>query len=136
MQHIYINIYMEPKSSSAEFRELLRDIRQVFSEDNINLTPEDVDVLIADTDNDMWGVIESEGNDEHRVRKRALEHVKRQRLFLERKENLKTLADHHIGELEQFVNAGAEETLERVADLKKLHEDVTEVINEDLSSSS
>ena len=136
MQHIYINICMEPKSSSAEFRELLSDIRQVFSEDNINSTPEDVDIIIANTDHDMWSVIESEGNDEHRLRKRALEHVKRQRLFLERTENLKTLADHHIGELEQFVNADTEATLDKVADLKQLHEEITEVINEDLSSSS
>jgi len=127
---------MEPKSSSAEFRELLSDIRQVFSEDNINSTPEDVDIIIANTDHDMWSVIESEGNDEHRLRKRALEHVKRQRLFLERTENLKTLADHHIGELEQFVNADTEATLDKVADLKQLHEEITEVINEDLSSSS
>lgn len=127
---------MEPKSSSAEFRELLRDIRQVFSEDNINSTPEDVDIIIANTDHDMWSVIESEGNDEHRLRKRALEHVKRQRLFLERTENLKTLADHHIGELEQFVNADTEVTLANVADLKKLHEEIIEVINEDFSSSS
>ena len=86
---------------SKQFLELLQDVRDVFSQDNLDIHPEHVDLIASTIHNDMWDVLLSEENEKLRKRNRALERIKRQRLYEERVDQLTLLAEKHTEKLRE-----------------------------------
>jgi hypothetical protein len=129
MQQFSINIYVSDRVN--EFQNLISDIRSIFSEDNINIQPEDVDSIINETYNTMWDEIRCEQNSENRERKRRFEHVKRKRIRNDHLESLKHKADEHIQLFKEYAD---DKLVDSVDEFKSLKSDIEAVIDESFST--
>ena len=115
---------------SKQFLELLEDVREVFSQDNLDIHPEHVDLIASTIHNDMWDVLLSEEHDKLRKRNRSIERVKRQRLYQERVEKLNLLAEKHVKKLKEHLDNDITVSLD---EFKNLKQEIIDVIDQDLN---
>ena len=115
---------------SKQFLELLEDAREVFSQDNLDIHPEHVDLIVSTIQNDMWDDVLAEENAKLRKRNRALERIKRQRLYQERVEKLEDLAQIHIEKLNECKDKDITVSLE---EFKNLQQEIIDVLDGDLN---
>ena len=120
------------KSHKDQFLELLNDVRNTFSEDNVTMEPRDVDRIISESSNDMFDVIESDVNQDLREKIRIIEQTKRKRLFTDRKQQLQILAEKHEEELKSDLNVSDDEFIRKVEDMKTLKTGLENEIREAL----